>query len=122
MHELPFTTGIHKSVMKKAQSVRASHVNRVVLEIGVLHDFVPEFVQKYWDFISRGTLTEGSLVEIRWKNAEVMCGRCHTIFEVDKETMGDPKCPSCGYEFGNTLSGNEMRIVGIEIVRSNNEQ
>lgn len=117
MHELPFTTGIHKSVIRKATSVGATHVNRVVLEIGVLHDFIPEFVQKYWDFISRGTLTEGSLVEIRWKNATVMCGRCMTQYEVDKQQMQDPICPSCGYEYGNTLSGNEMRIVGIEIVR-----
>jgi len=117
MHELPFTKGIHKTVLAKAESVGAAHVNRVVLEIGVLHDFIPEFVQRYWDFISRGTITEGSQIEIRWKNATVMCGRCNTQFEVDKEEMQDPRCPSCGYEFGTTLGGNELRIVGIEIVK-----
>lgn len=117
MHELPFTKGIYKSVMRKAESVNAKHVNRVVLEIGVLHDFVPEFVQKYWDFISRGSIAEGSVVEIRWKNATVMCGKCHTQFEVDKETMNDPRCPSCGFEYGTMLTGNELRIVGIEIVK-----
>ncbi len=117
MHELPFTKGIFKSVMRKAESVNATGINRVVLEIGVLHDFIPEFVQRYWDFISRGTIAEGSRVEIRWKNATVMCGQCNTQFEVDKETMTDPKCPSCGYEFGTMLSGNELRIIGIEIVK-----
>lgn len=118
MHELPFTKGIHKTVLRKAESVGATHVNRVVLEIGVLHDFIPEFVQRYWDFISQGTITEGSLVEIRWKNALVMCGRCNTQYEVDKDGMLDPRCPQCGFEFGTTLSGNEMRIIGIEIVRT----
>lgn len=118
MHELPFTKGIHRSVLKKATSVGATHINRVVLEIGVLHDFIPEFVQKYWDFISRGTITEGSVIEIRWKKALVMCGRCNTQFEVDKDGMTDPRCPSCGFEYGTTLSGNEMRIVGIEVVKS----
>lgn len=117
MHELPFTKGIYRSVMKKAESVNAIGINRVVLEIGVLHDFIPEFVQKYWDFISRGTIAEGSLVEIRWKNADVQCGSCKTIYEVGKEEMNDPKCPNCGYEFGSMLTGNELRIVGIEIVK-----
>lgn len=117
MHELPFTTGIYKSVMHKAESVGARKVNRVVLEIGVLHDFIPEFVQHYWDFISRGTIAEGSKVEIRWKNATLICGQCKTQYEVGKEEMLDPHCPSCGYEYGNTLTGNELRIVGIEIER-----
>ena len=103
--------------MHKAESVGARKVNRVVLEIGVLHDFIPEFVQHYWDFISRGTIAEGSKVEIRWKNATLICGQCKTQYEVGKEEMLDPHCPSCGYEYGNTLTGNELRIVGIEIER-----
>lgn len=118
MHELPFTKGIYRSVMKKAESVNAKDINRVVLEIGVLHDFIPEFVQKYWDFISKGSIAEGSKIEIRWKNAQVQCGSCMTIYEVGKEEMNDPKCPSCQYEFGTMLSGNELRIVGIEIVKN----
>jgi len=117
MHELPFTKGIYKSVIRKAESVNASHVNRVVLEIGALHDFVPEFVQKYWNFVSRGSIAEGSTVEIRFKNAVIMCGECNTQFEVSHEQLNEARCPSCGCEYGTTISGNELRIVGIEIVK-----
>ncbi len=117
MHELPLTKGIFKSVMRKAESVDAAAINRVVLEIGVLQDFIPEYVQKYWDYISRGTIAEGSLIEIRDKDGEAECGRCHTHYNITRANMFDVHCPSCGYEYGNMLSGNELRIVGIEIVK-----
>ncbi len=122
MHELPFTKGIFRSVMRKAESVDAVGINIVVLEIGVLHDFIPEFVQKYWDFISRGTIAEGSKVEIRWKNGTAVCGQCATQYEITKENMLTSVCPSCGYEYGSMVSGNEMKIVGIEIVRNHDKE
>lgn len=115
MHELPITKSIFKSVIEKAQSVGAIAVRKVVLEIGVLRDFIPEFVQKYWDYITPGSIAEGSLVDIREIDATAKCGKCGTVYGIDTQNLEGAKCPECGYEFGTLVTGRELKIVGIEI-------
>jgi len=117
MHELPITKSIFRSVMNKAESVGASSVNKVVLEIGILRDYIPEIVQKYWDYISKGTIAEGSVIEIHEMNAVAACGSCGNEYTITRETIGDAHCPACGFRYGRLLSGSELRIVGIEIER-----
>jgi len=120
MHELPITTSIFRSVVGKAESVGASSVNRVVLEIGILRDYVPEIVQKYWDYISKGSIAEGSVIEIREIDAIAACGCCGNEYNITRETITDAHCPACGYRYGKILAGNELHIVGIEIERKSN--
>jgi len=115
MHELPLTKSIFRSVVSKAESVDAKRVTRVVLEIGILRDFIPEFVQKYWDYITPGSLAEGSVIEIREVPALAACGKCGAEYIIDKENIYDSRCPECGYEYGKLLSGSELKILGIEI-------
>lgn len=121
MHELPITKSIFKSVVKKADSVGAKSVKRVVLEIGILRDYVPEFVQRYWDYISPGSIAEGSVIEIREINAVAACGQCGNEYTITREQISDAHCPVCGYRYGRLLAGDEMRIVGIEIERDHED-
>ena len=117
MHELPITKSIYKSVITKAESVGATRVSRVVLEVGILRDFIPELVQKYWDYISRGSLAEGAQVEIREVEASAECGKCGNVYTIAREQINSAKCDACGYPYGRLLTGSELRIVGIEIDR-----
>ena len=122
MHELPMTKSIFRSVVTKAESVGATGVNRVVLEIGILRDFIPEIVQKYWDFIAPGSIAQGACIEIIELDAEAICGRCSTAYTITKAHLMDAHCPHCGYEYGTMIRGNELRIKGIEIVRESNPE
>jgi len=117
MHELPITKSIFNSVVRKADEAGAKSVTRVVLEIGILRDFIPEMVQKYWDYISPGSIAEGSKIEIRELPASAECGKCGNTYMITRENVSDSRCPICGYEFGKLLTGSELRIVGIEIVK-----
>lgn len=115
MHELPITKSIFKSVIQKAEQAQAKAVVRVVLEIGILRDFIPEIVQKYWDWIAPGSIAEGSTIEIREKPAEAVCKRCSTRYVIDRDNITDSRCPSCGCDRGTLVAGSELRILGIEI-------
>jgi len=121
MHELPITKSIFRLVESKAESVGASSVTKVVLEIGILRDYIPEIVQKYWDYISKGTIAEGSVIEIRDIDAIAACGNCGNEYTITRETISDAHCPACGFKYGRLLAGNELHIVGIEIERENNK-
>lgn len=122
MHELPLTKSIFNSVIRKAESVNAESVTRVVLEIGVLRDFIPSMVQKYWDYIAQGSIAEGSVIDIKEVPAAAICGKCGTKYLIDRNNIAESCCPKCGYESGSLLTGSEMRIVGIEIVKHKEEK
>jgi len=115
MHELPITKSIFKTVLSKAEAAGATGVNRVVLEIGILRDFVPDFIQKYWDYIAAGTIAEGAAIEVIELDAEARCGRCGNEYKITKEHISDAHCPVCGSLGGQLIAGEELRIKGIEI-------
>jgi len=117
MHELPITKSIFKTVVSRAEEAGAKSVRRVVLEIGILRDFIPEIIQKYWDYISKGSIAEGSKIEIREIEASAKCGKCGGVYRIGKNSISDAHCPECGYRFGELVSGSELRILGIEIER-----
>lgn len=122
MHELPLTKSIFKSVVARAESVNARHVNRVVLEIGILRDFIPEIVQKYWDYIAPGTIAEGARIEIRELNAAAICGQCRTRYTITRETIANTHCPACGYGYGTLVAGSELRLIGIEVEKGEKKE
>jgi|GEM_PF-1886317 len=115
------TKSIYKTVLRRAEAVDAVAVNRVVLEIGILRDFIPEIVQKYWDYIAVDGIAKGAKIEIRELDARVACGQCGQEYDVGREQIQDPRCPSCGYAWGTLLAGNELRIAGIEIERNHTQ-
>lgn len=117
MHELPITKSIFNTVVQRAEVEKAKSVRRVVLEIGVLRDFVPMIVQKYWDYISAGSIAEGSVIEIREVDAGAVCGSCGQTYTIGRDNISNACCPKCGYRYGRLVSGSELRIVGMEIER-----
>jgi len=115
MHELPLTKSIFKTVVAKAESVDAASITKVVLEIGILRDFIPEIVQKYWDYISSGSLAEGSKIIINELPASARCSQCGSIYRIKKSNLSESQCPNCSNPYGTLVSGDELRIAGIEI-------
>jgi len=115
MHELPFTKSIFRTVSAKAAGAGAEGVSRVVLEVGVLRDYIPEIVQKYWDYVAKGTIAEGAEIEINTIPATVRCRDCGHVYGLDVRNMQESHCPECGCVKGELETGRELRIIGIEI-------
>ncbi len=117
MHELPLVKSIYKTVLRFAEKNGAARVTRVVLEIGAVRDFIPEIVQKYWDYVSRGSIGEGALIEIVTVPATVRCGRCGAVRPIEPQDFEGSRCPNCRFRKGTLVSGQELNIKGVEIER-----
>ena len=61
MHELPVTKSIFQVVLKHAQKGGVKKVVTVNLEIGALSDLQGEWVQRYFDHLSLGSVVEGAV-------------------------------------------------------------
>ena len=60
MHELPVTESILKIVLKHARVSGVRKVRTIRLIVGKLSDLEDEWIQRYFDYLSKGTVAEGA--------------------------------------------------------------
>lgn len=116
MHEYPITLEIIRLAENAARGKNASKVGKIVLVIGDLSGYVGDSVQLYFDEISRGTLCDGAMLEIRRVRSQVQCADCGLLFERKPFSY---ECPSCGGEAHPTKIGTEFYIEYIEVETEN---
>lgn len=115
MHELPIIKTVFRNVLEYANRENAEKVNKVYLEVGVLRDFVPELMKKYWAYIVKGSIAEGSTLLLRELPAVAKCGQCGEEYQLDVKDVYNNKCPKCGFDKGALIKGRELIIYSIEI-------
>ena len=115
MHELPVTESILKVVLKYAAANTVSKVVSVKLEVGKLSDLADEWIQRYFDYLSKGTIAEGAKLKIERTPVIMKCGACSTSYEVHVGDMKEVVCPNCGESGGELLSGREYYIKDMEV-------
>jgi hydrogenase nickel incorporation protein HypA/HybF len=116
MHELAIVDSILKVVLKTAAANDAQKVLAVSLRIGEMTDLVDEWVQRYFDFLSKDTVAAGALLKIQRTPVVLLCGKCATSFPVDIRQTKDFACPACGGKDCSVVSGREFYISNIEVV------
>jgi len=116
MHELPVTNSICEIVLRHAAKNGAARVLSVNLEIGVLSDLQREWVQRYFDYLSRGTVAEGATLGIERVPAVFRCNSCRRPFEVDSIAVEGLACGKCRAEDVSLLSGRHYLVKNIEVI------
>ena len=115
MHELPVTKSIYQIVLKHAKRGNVERVISVNLEIGALSDLHDEWVQRYFDHLSRGTIAEGAKLKINRVPALFQCNHCQQSFEVDSLLEDDLSCVRCHSREVTLVSGREYHVKNIEV-------
>ena len=115
MHEMPVTESILSISLKHAALNKASKVISIHLQIGGLSDLADEWLQRYFDYLSRGTMAEGAILKIQRTAAVIQCGACRGSYEVQPAQIGNPVCPACGEKGGALVSGREFYIKTMEV-------
>ena len=118
MHEIAITQDVVNVVVKYAEANDASQVLSVKLRVGAMRDIVDEWMQRFFDFLSRGTIAEGAKLEIQRTPIVFHC-ECGRFFATSlAEIIADPKvpCPFCKSENTCLYSGREFDIVSIGVV------
>lgn len=115
MHELPIAKSILTNVLKYAEENNADKVIGVTLQVGELRDFVEDVLQMYWDYIGKGTLAEGSKVNIITVPTSVLCKKCNEVFNININMIDNAICPECGGNRFELFTGRDLIIEDIEI-------
>ncbi|HNY64039.1 MAG TPA: hydrogenase maturation nickel metallochaperone HypA [Deltaproteobacteria bacterium] len=114
MHELPVVQGILDIVLRHAVKNHVTKIHAINLAVGGLSDLQDEWIQRYFDYISAGTLAEGAKVRIERVPVVFRCKACTESFQVEVGEMKDITCPSCGAKDFTLVSGREYYIRDME--------
>ncbi len=115
MHELPITESILKIVLRHAEVNGVQKVMAIHLQVGKLSDLEDDWIQRYFDYLSRGTVAEGAKLKIERTPVVMRCDACSTSYETEIARMSDLVCPACGRKGGTLLSGREYTVKEMEV-------
>jgi hydrogenase nickel incorporation protein HypA/HybF len=116
MHELQVTERILDVVLKHAAGHDVSSIVVIHLRIGELSDLEDEWLQRYFDYLSRGTLAENARLAIERAPIVMRCEACGSSFEIKREGLKEALCPGCGESRFRLVSGREYFVKNIEVV------
>ena len=116
MHELQVTERILDIVLKHAAGHEVSRIVRIHLRVGELSDLEDEWLQRYFDYLSRDTLAENAELAIEKVPIVVRCESCACSFEIQKDQLREAVCPDCGESGFRLVSGREYFIKNIEVI------
>ncbi|MCQ2560122.1 MAG: hydrogenase maturation nickel metallochaperone HypA [Clostridia bacterium] len=114
MHELVVTKQILEQVLSYAAENQAQKVLAVHLQIGALRGVVDEWMQRYFNYISRQTIAEGASLKICRIPGSVVCA-CGVITPIELGHLDEVVCSQCGGTNLRLWTGQEFILTGIEI-------
>jgi hydrogenase nickel incorporation protein HypA/HybF len=112
VHEMSLAEGVLQVIEDAALKQGFSRVRTVWLEIGQLAAVEVEAMRFCFDAVTRGSLAEGSRLEIVATPGSAWCMKCSGSVTV--EALYDP-CPQCGSHQLQVTSGSEMRVKELEV-------
>ena len=110
MHELSLSGAIVNTVVKHAAG---RPVSLVSLRVGALRQVVPDTLEFYFEFVSKGTVCEGARLEQELIPALLRCASCEHEWEIDMPIFMCPGCGSAGRV--EVASGEEFEVESIEV-------
>jgi len=113
MHELAVTESILKITRKYALQENASSVTDVYLVIGDLSSIIDDSVQFYWDFITKDTICEHSILHFKRIPARARCQACGHEFAMT-DLMPCPQCDSPRFKI---IEGEEFYVDSIKVTK-----
>jgi hydrogenase nickel incorporation protein HypA/HybF len=110
MHELSLSGAIVNTVVKHAEG---RPVRRVSLRVGALRQVVPDTLEFYFEFVSKGTVCEGARLQQELIPALLRCANCEREWTIDMPIFMCPGCGSAGRV--EVASGEEFEVESIEV-------
>ena len=116
MHELSVTESILSTVLKTAEEHQVTKILRIYLEVGELNDLKAEWIQHFFDYLSKDTIAADAIIEVRIRPTEFTCDDCGDRFPLVLQTVEKVSCPSCGGGSCSLSSGSGFYISDMEAV------
>ncbi len=112
MHEMSICEGILQVIEDHASQQKFEKVTRVRLEIGALAGVELEALRFSYDVVTRGSVADGSVLEIISLPITAWCMPCGEPVSVKARYDA---CPTCGSYQIQITGGEELRIKDMEV-------
>ena len=116
MHELPVTERILELALRYARGQSVTRIVRIHLKISGLSDLEGEWLQKYFDYVSKDTIAENARLAIEQMPILAQCVSCDHTFEVTKQQGDNFSCPKCRAGECKLISQREYFVENMEVV------
>ena len=110
MHELGLISAVVKTVEKIMAEENLTSVEEIVLQVGELSGVIPRYVEECYPAAVYKTSLEKTKLIMEVVPGIVRCKKCGEEFS---GYLHDLKCPKCGSEELDALSGREFIIKEI---------
>jgi hydrogenase nickel incorporation protein HypA/HybF len=114
MHELPVTKSILGIVLRHAEVQAVSRVVAIDLAIGALSDLEAEWLQSYFDHLSKGTSAEGAELRVHRSPLTFLCAPCSREYDATREELDTARCPICGSRDSSIVGGTGYTVESME--------
>lgn len=114
MHEMSIASALVDQVCDQAQHLGAARVSEINLRMGVLNG-ISRALHFCFPSASRGTLCEGAHLNIDEVALTVHCTHCDAV--KTPAALYNFRCPDCGRPTPKVLTGREMQLMSIGLVR-----
>ena len=110
MHELSVSAAVVDTAVRHAAGRKVTSVH---LRVGALRQVVPDTLDFYFGFVSKGTVCEDARLEQELVPARLRCAVCEREWEIELPVF---MCPSCGGAGRiEVASGDEFLVESIEV-------
>jgi hydrogenase nickel incorporation protein HypA/HybF len=117
MHEVSIVRNILSVVNEYAEANQAKKVVSITIKAGEMVGLVDEQLQRAFDYLTKGTLSEGAKLKLETVPIVMKCDTCSKDFEVPIEELETMKCPGCEEEKKFSLiSGKELYVKDMEVL------
>ena len=119
MDERELANHVVEIVDRAAYRNAVHHVACVHIAIGGRRAFDLQALEAAFGTVARGTVVEGARLEVRVLPVMRRCHNCGTNFEA---AAADCECPHCGHPHTDPISGEEVRVLDMEVEESEVEK
>jgi hydrogenase nickel incorporation protein HypA/HybF len=109
VHELSLSSAIVNTVAKHAGGRRVTVVS---LRVGRLRQVIPDTLEFYFEFVSRGSVCQGARLEQEIIAARLRCRPCAREWAIEIPAF---RCPDCGGSDVEIAAGDEFEVESIEV-------
>jgi len=116
MHELQVTESILNIALKYSPANKVKKIIAIHLTIGELSELENEWIQRYFDYLSKGTIAQEAKLVIERSPIRMKCDSCNYEFQIKRDDIRNIECPQCNQKKCTLTAGREYHIKHMEVM------
>jgi hydrogenase nickel incorporation protein HypA/HybF len=116
MHELPIIQSIFDIVVKHAKKNKVKKVLKITISISELSDLENEWMQHYFDYLSKDSICHKAKMIIVKRPITMECESCSKSYDVGRDLIDKIVCPICKNSKAKITSGSDYFIKDMEVI------